>query len=148
MGIKICWDEMLRYYELRLFDIDICQILLAVFLLSCNWMKFFHSKHSFKLTFLFRVQLEKDFVDYIHFKANVVSRKLEILLKDKEKPVDCIKFGSTYYGCDIIQSYILCNPSPVPLNFVTILDEGAEGEELVSVQWRSYNYSLCFKLTN
>lgn len=64
----------------------------------------------------------------------MVSRSLQILLKDKDKSVNCIKFGSTYYGCDIIQSYVLYNASPVSLNFVTIFDEGGEGEELVSLR--------------
>lgn len=63
------------------------------------------------------------------FKVNVVESKLQVLLHGE--PVDRVQFGSTYYGCDVIQSYLLYNDSPAKTHFVVILDEGSEGEELV-----------------
>ena len=69
--------------------------------------------------------------DFIQFKANVVSRKLQLKFKDKEQSVECIRFGCTYYGSDIVKSYTLCNSSPVPISYVAILEENGPGEEKV-----------------
>jgi len=82
---------------------------------------------------LFRVVLDNVVNDHIQFKANVVSRKLQLQFKDKEQSVECIRFGCTYYGSDIIKSYTLCNSSPVPISYVSVLEENGLGEEKVCI---------------
>ena len=75
--------------------------------------------------------LDNETTEYIEFKVNVVSRNLQIQLKDRCQLVDRIDFGCTYYGSDIVKSFSLCNGSPVPLSYVAVLEEDAEGEEKV-----------------
>ena len=61
----------------------------------------------------------------------VVERSLELLSVDREDKVDCIKFGCTYYGTDKIRSFLLHNNGPDVANFVVILEEGGEAQEVV-----------------
>ena len=43
-----------------------------------------------------------------------------------------MNFGSAFYGTDKVVPVILFNNGPDPVNFISVLDEGAEGEEAVS----------------
>lgn len=80
-----------------------------------------------------------------------MERSLELLTIDTEEPVQTINFGSTYYGTDLTQSFLIYNNGPAIAHFVVILEEGGEGQEVVctmySVQyaeawfhWSSYMY--------
>ena len=52
-------------------------------------------------------------------------------LLDNNNSVDCVKFGSTYYGTDKVQMYWLYNASPKRISFIAILEDGGEGQEIV-----------------
>ena len=69
----------------------------------------------------------------IEIVAEVSKQSLKLLSMEDEKKVKCIAFGSTYYGCDVLKSYVLYNHSPKEVSFVVILEEDAEGQEVVSV---------------
>lgn len=66
-------------------------------------------------------------------KGRLVDRALEVLSVDTGAPVDCVQFGSTYYGCDRTQCALLYNNSPESVNFVAVLDEDAVAQEMVSI---------------
>ena len=66
--------------------------------------------------------------------GNVVQRSLELLTLHKEENVQTINFGSTYYGTDRTECFLIYNNGPDVANFVVILEEGAEGQEVV---WKS-----------
>ena len=83
------------------------------------------------LSLQFRVKLDSKDTIHIHAQANVVSRSLQLLSKDSDTAVECINFGSCYYGTDILLSYCLYNAGPEEVNFVIVLDEGGEGQEVV-----------------
>lgn len=50
---------------------------------------------------------------------------------DTEENVQTINFGSTYYGTDRTESFLIYNNGPDVANFVVILEEGGEGQEVV-----------------
>lgn len=66
--------------------------------------------------------------------------------------LDCVKFGATYYGTDRMESAILFNNAPEPIDFVVILEEDAVGQEAVSLEqvdtvyqlWAKVNFSVNF----
>lgn len=60
-----------------------------------------------------------------------MERSLELLTLDTEENIETINFGSTYYGTDQTQSFLIYNNGPDVANFVVILEEGGEGQELV-----------------
>ena len=64
-------------------------------------------------------------------KANIVERAIQILSMETEDPVDCVRFGDTYYGTDKTECGILFNNGPEPVSFVAILDEDAVAQEMV-----------------
>ncbi len=55
-----------------------------------------------------------------------------LLSYDTEEPLECVRFGSTYYGTDQTESAILFNNGPDPVCFVAVLDEDAIGQEVVN----------------
>lgn len=64
--------------------------------------------------------------------GQVVEGGLQLLSHQEQDSINRIDFGSSYYGSDKTESAILFNNSPEPVCFVAILDEGAEGQEVVS----------------
>lgn len=50
---------------------------------------------------------------------------------DTEENVQTINFGSTYYGTDQTECFLIYNNGPDVANFVVILEEGGEGQEVV-----------------
>ena len=68
---------------------------------------------------------------------------LELLSYHAEESINCVKFGSTYYGTDKTEMATLYNNGPEPVCFVSILDEEAIGQEVV----RKIN-KLTFNNTN
>ena len=65
--------------------------------------------------------------------GHVVERSLELLTLDTEDVVQTINFGSTYYGTDRMESFLIYNNGPDVANFVVILEEGGEGQEVVCI---------------
>ena len=98
-------------------------ILIFTFFIIINIL--FHS-------ILIRVKLEGQESHTIEIKGNVVTRSLELLSSYNEEHLDCVKFGSTFYGTDKTESALLYNNGPEPVGFVCVLEENAVGQELVS----------------
>ena len=69
--------------------------------------------------------------------GNVVERSLELLAIDTEENVQTINFGSTYYGTDRTECFLIYNNGPDVANFVVILEEGGEGQEVVCKSFQS-----------
>ena len=65
--------------------------------------------------------------------AQMALRSLQLLSLEDEKPVNYINFGPTFYGTDVLQSYLLFNKSPDKVSFVVILEEEGEGQEVVCI---------------
>ena len=63
--------------------------------------------------------------------GTVVKGLLQLLDADSGQPLNCVSFGSTYYGTDKTESAILFNNSPSSICYVSLLDEEAPGQELV-----------------
>lgn len=67
----------------------------------------------------------------LSIRGNIVERALEIVSMDRGVPVNCVKFGSTYYGSDKTECALLYNNGPETVNFVAVLDEDAVAQEMV-----------------
>ncbi|XP_014674744.1 PREDICTED: cilia- and flagella-associated protein 47-like [Priapulus caudatus] len=52
------------------------------------------------------------------------------LFSDSQQPVDCIRFGNTYFGTDTVKSVVLCNASSTVQSFVISLEESGPGQLL------------------
>ena len=87
-----------------------------------------------KNVFFFRVDLEGTSSDYVHVKANVVIKELRLLAENGSLSTDCLRFGSTYYGTDVIQKCFLYNSSPKMTSYVIVLEEHGGGQEIVCDQ--------------
>ena len=104
--------------------------------------------------FFFRVDLEGTSSDYIHVKANVIIKELRLLAEDGSLSIDCVRFGSTYYGTDVIQKCFLYNASPKKTSYVIVLEEHGGGQEIVCDQIQHFkrqphkmvNYTNCLSV--
>ena len=67
-------------------------------------------------------------------KANVVMKELRLLAENGSLSIDCLRFGSTYYGTDVIQKCFLYNASPKKTSYVIVLEEHGGGQEIVCDQ--------------
>lgn len=81
---------------------------------------------------LFSVKLEGQEEAHVEILADVVERNIQLLNPDNKTQVQHIQFGPTYYGTDQLESFLLCNNGPDKINFVVLLDEDSEGQEVVS----------------
>ncbi|KAH9504693.1 Cilia- and flagella-associated protein 47 [Bulinus truncatus] len=67
----------------------------------------------------------------LYIRGTVTERALELLsLADNSSKINCIRFGNTYYGTDLIECSILFNNGPEHVSFVAVLDENAVAQEL------------------
>ncbi|XP_041462969.1 cilia- and flagella-associated protein 47-like isoform X1 [Lytechinus variegatus] len=89
----------------------------------------FVSKKSGKLNEEADVTLEAQDATTLKLKANVVDRCLELIDPRSGDNIQCVPFGSTYYGTDKTRLAYLYNNGPDPINFVTVLQEDALGTE-------------------
>ena len=69
---------------------------------------------------------------HVEILANVIERNIQLLKPETKTQIQHIQFGPTYYGTDQLQSFLLCNNGPDKINFVVLLDEDSEGQEVVS----------------
>ena len=88
-------------------------------------------KHVYFLSF--SVDLEGQDQAHVEVLANVVERSIVLLNPETWAPVQHIEFGPTYYGTDQLRSFKLYNSGPERINFVVLLDEDTEGQEVVSL---------------
>ncbi|XP_077000992.1 cilia- and flagella-associated protein 47 isoform X2 [Tamandua tetradactyla] len=63
-------------------------------------------------------------------KAHVVEQIIELLNMSSGKRVDCIRFGSVFFGTSKMECALLYNNSPEPINWVAIMQDDSVGEEL------------------
>ena len=71
----------------------------------------------------------------LRVRGTVTERALELLsVSGDHQKVQCIRFGSTYYGTDRTEAAILYNNGPEPVNFVAVVDEDAIAQELVRLE--------------
>ena len=99
-----------------------------------------------KFIFVRRVNLEGKVGDVLTIKGNIVRHSLEILDAESGEKLEKVNFGSTFYGTDKIVPVVLYNNGPDAVNFIAVLEEGAEGEEAVSMTEFSV-YQKWFKKT-
>ncbi|XP_045646419.1 LOW QUALITY PROTEIN: cilia- and flagella-associated protein 47 [Ursus americanus] len=63
-------------------------------------------------------------------KAHVVEQIIELLNMSDDKKLECIHFGSVFFGTSKIEHALLYNNSPEPINWVAIMQNDSVGEEL------------------
>lgn len=90
----------------------------------------FISKTPGELNEIAHVKLEGQLPTTLQIIGNVVERSLELLTLDTQETVRTINFGSTYYGTDLTKSFMIFNNGPDEANFVVVLEEGGEGQEV------------------
>ncbi|XP_072178621.1 cilia- and flagella-associated protein 47-like [Diadema setosum] len=89
----------------------------------------FVAKKSGRLNEEAAVNLEAQEPSCLSLKAHVVDRCLELLDPKSGDNIQCMRFGSTYYGTDKTKLAYLYNNGPDSINFVTVLEEDAVGTE-------------------
>ncbi|XP_062039112.1 cilia- and flagella-associated protein 47 [Lepus europaeus] len=65
-----------------------------------------------------------------NIKADVVEQIIELLNISDDKKLECIHFGSIFFGTSKIEHALLYNNSPEPINWVAIMQDDSVGEEL------------------
>ncbi|XP_039112210.1 cilia- and flagella-associated protein 47 [Hyaena hyaena] len=71
-------------------------------------------------------------------KAHVVEQIIELLNMTGDKKLECIHFGSVFFGTSKIERALLYNNSPEPINWVAIIQDDSVGEELgTNIQQRT-----------
>uniref|UniRef100_H2YRU5 HYDIN/VesB/CFA65-like Ig-like domain-containing protein n=1 Tax=Ciona savignyi TaxID=51511 RepID=H2YRU5_CIOSA len=88
---------------------------------SIYYLKFKNMHHS--------VQLEGMQDTKLEIRATIVEQSLQLISHDKRSPLMCVSFGPAYYGTDRIEPAYLFNNGPEPVKWVSVLEEGADGEE-------------------
>ncbi|XP_037680643.1 cilia- and flagella-associated protein 47 isoform X1 [Choloepus didactylus] len=66
----------------------------------------------------------------LRIEAHVVEQIIELLNMSSDKIVDCIHFGSVFFGTSKTEYALLYNNSPEPINWVAIVQDDSVGEEL------------------
>ncbi len=84
------------------------------------------------MLYFFSVKLDGQEQAHVEILANVIERNIQLLKPETKTQIQHIQFGPTYYGTDQLQSFLLCNNGPDKINFVVLLDEDSEGQEVVS----------------
>lgn len=79
-----------------------------------------------------RVSLQDRPDTFLNIKVRVVEQIIELLSMSGNKKVECIHFGSTFFGTSKLERAVLYNNSPAPINWVAVMQNDAVGEELVS----------------
>nr|KAF6491875.1 cilia and flagella associated protein 47 [Molossus molossus] len=67
---------------------------------------------------------------FLNIKVHVVEQIIELLNMNDNKKVECIHFGSTFFGTSKMEHALLYNNSPELINWVAIIQNDSVGEEL------------------
>ncbi|KAI4554281.1 hypothetical protein MJG53_019580 [Ovis ammon polii x Ovis aries] len=67
---------------------------------------------------------------FLNIRAHVVEQIIELLNINNDKKLECISFGSVFFGTSKIERALLYNNSPEPVNWVAIMQDDSIGEEL------------------
>uniref|UniRef100_A0A8C9M843 Calponin-homology (CH) domain-containing protein n=1 Tax=Panthera tigris altaica TaxID=74533 RepID=A0A8C9M843_PANTA len=74
----------------------------------------------------------------LRVKAHVVEQIIELLNMSGDKKLECIHFGSVFFGTSKIEHALLYNNNPEPINWVAIIQDDSVGEELgTNIQQRT-----------
>ena len=95
---------------------------------------------------LLRVLLEGREPSVLHVSGNIVKSSLQLLGYESDEPIECVRFSATYFVTDVAPACwpILFNNSPVPVRFVVILNDAAEGQ--LHSQLKHLPALLCWSL--
>ncbi|EMP32673.1 Putative protein CXorf22 [Chelonia mydas] len=77
-----------------------------------------------------KVQLQGCGVTNLRIEAHVVEQVLELLGVSHENTLECIHFGSVYFGTSNTEQVVLYNKSPETINWVAVLEDDAIGGEM------------------
>ncbi|XP_012863928.1 cilia- and flagella-associated protein 47 [Echinops telfairi] len=77
-----------------------------------------------------RVSLQGHSGVILTIKADVVEQIIELLNMSADRRIECIRFGSVFFGTSRIEHALLYNNSPEAINWVAIMQDDAVGEEL------------------
>lgn len=80
----------------------------------------------------YRVTLQDSPDVLLHIRVHVVEQIFELLQMKGNKKVECIRFGSAFFGTSKIEDALLYNNSPEPVSWVAVIQNDSVGEELVS----------------
>ncbi|XP_060993068.1 cilia- and flagella-associated protein 47-like [Dama dama] len=67
---------------------------------------------------------------FLNIRACVVEQIIELLNINNDRKLECISFGSVFFGTSKIERALLYNNSPEPINWVAIMQDDSVGEEL------------------
>lgn len=68
----------------------------------------------------------------LNIKVHVVEQIIELLSMNCDRKLQCIQFGSVFFGTSKLEHALLFNNSPETVNWVAIMQDDCVGEELVS----------------
>uniref|UniRef100_A0A8C6RQF7 Cilia and flagella associated protein 47 n=1 Tax=Nannospalax galili TaxID=1026970 RepID=A0A8C6RQF7_NANGA len=67
---------------------------------------------------------------FLNIKVHVVEQIIELFNMSNDRKLECIRFGSVFFGTSKIEHALLFNNSPETINWVAILQSDCVGEEL------------------
>ncbi|KAM8753166.1 cilia- and flagella-associated protein 47 [Rhynchonycteris naso] len=84
-----------------------------------------------------KVSLQGRPIKYLKIKVRVVEQILELLNMNESEKVECIRFGSAYFGTSKFEYALLYNNSPAPINWVAVIQNDAFGESGTNIHQRT-----------
>ncbi|NWH58336.1 CFA47 protein, partial [Geococcyx californianus] len=89
-----------------------------------------------------KVELEGHGCAEVWVKASVVEQVLKVLGASRGNTLECINFGSVYFGCSKTEHIYLYNESPECMDWVAVLEDNAVGGEMGTDLHRSADAAL------
>lgn len=83
------------------------------------------------ISFSCRVSLQGRPDMFLNIKVHVVEQIIELFNISNDRKLECIRFGSVFFGTSKIEHALLFNNSPETVNWVAIMQDDCVGEELV-----------------
>ncbi|XP_040600110.1 cilia- and flagella-associated protein 47 isoform X2 [Mesocricetus auratus] len=77
-----------------------------------------------------RVSLQGRPDTFLNIKVHVVEQIIELFNMNSERKLECIRFGSVFFGTSKIEHALLFNNSPETINWIAIMQDDCVGEEL------------------
>ncbi|MEJ1281358.1 putative gene 7173 [Cricetulus griseus] len=77
-----------------------------------------------------RVSLQGRPDTFLNIKVHVVEQIIELFNMNSDRKLECIRFGSVFFGTSKIEQAVLFNNSPETINWVAIMQDDCVGEEL------------------
>lgn len=77
-----------------------------------------------------RVSLQGCPETFLNIKVRVVEQIIELFHMNSERKLECIRFGSVFFGTSKLEHALLYNNSPESINWVAIMQDDCVGEEL------------------